>query len=177
MLHRLRPSLALAAVLLFVLPATALAGPFETTFPRAAALCARIAAGNPPASLAGAPVQSKAACDTLKSAVTSADNTFTAATAGVSAQMRTIIANTAAACAAAQAAGDRAACAAARRQARAALRPLLDQWRTAARARRQSLDQARRAFWTRIDALNGTVDPPPITDPPPPPPVDPIGIT
>ena len=57
MLHRLRPALALTALGLLLLPAGASARSFERTFPRAAALCAAVDAGRPPASLAGATAQ------------------------------------------------------------------------------------------------------------------------
>ena len=91
--------------------------------------------------------------------------------------MNAITANARAACADARSAGDRAACAAAMRDARTALRPILERWRTAARAQQRSLNTARRAFWTTVAALRGTTSPPPVTDPVPPVDPDPIGIT
>lgn len=177
MLTHLRPVLALSALGLVLLPAGASARSFERTFPRAAALCAAVDAGKPPASLAGATAQVKTACTALKSGHASAEAAFAASTAGLQAQMDAIVANARAACADARAAHDRAACAAATRDARTALRPILERWRTAARAQQRALNTARRAFWATVTALRGTTSPPPVPDPVPPVDPDPIGIT
>ena len=177
MLHRLRPALALTALGLLLLPAGASARSFERTFPRAAALCAAVDAGRPPASLAGATTKVKAACTSLKSAHASAETAFANATAGLEAQMNAITANARAACADARSTGDRGP--APPRSATRAPRCVrsCERWRTAARAQQRSLNTARRAFWTTVAALRGTTSPPPVPDPVPPVDPDPIGIT
>lgn len=172
MLNRLRPVLALTALGLLILPAGASARSFERTFPRAASLCAAVDAGNPPASLAGATTQVKTACAALKSAHASALSSFAAATAGLEDQMTAINANAAAACADARASGNRAACGVAMRNARAALRPIMQRWRTAARAQQRALNTARSRFWSAVGNVRGTTQDPVVPVDP-----DPIGIT
>ncbi len=176
MLHRLRPVLVIGALALLAVPATASARSFEQTYPRAARLCTAVTAGQPPAALAGKTAQAKAACDALKASLTSANTAFAGATAGLEAQMNSIGASARAACAAAFAQRNPRACRAALAQARAALQPLLVQWRTAARAQRRAISAAGNTFWTTVRTIMGQ---PAVTDPPPPPPVDPdpIGIT
>jgi hypothetical protein len=174
MLHRLRPALVLGALVLLALPAAASARSFEATYPRAARLCAAVAAGQPPARLVGKTMQATAACDALKASFAAANTTFTVTAAPLDAQMRTIGANARAACAAALAAHDPGACRSALAAARGALRPLLDAWRTAARAQRTAIISAGTTFAATIRALSQSSAP---ADPPPPPPVDPIGIT
>ena len=175
MLSRLRPLLAFAALGLLLLPSAASARSFERTVPRAASLCAATDAGQPPTSLAGARAQVRAACAALRSAHGSAEAAFAGATAGLEAQMAAISANARAACADARVSGNRTACAAAMRDARTALRPILQRWRTAERAHRAALTTARNGFWATVNALRGTTAPPP--DPVPPVDPDPIGIT
>ncbi len=177
MLHRLRPALALGALALLALPAAASARSFEATYPRAARICSAVDAGQPPARLVGKTTQATAACDALKSSFANANTTFTNVAAPLDAQMRTIGANARAACAAALAAHNPRACRAALAAARAALRPLLDAWRMAARAQRTAIISAGNTFAATIRTLSQS--PAPATDPPPPPPVDPdpIGIT
>ena len=113
----------------------------------------------------------------LKSSFDAANTTFTKVAAPLDAQMRTIGANARAACAAALAARNPGACRSALASARAALRPLLDAWRTAARVQRAAIMAAGTTFAATIRTLSQS--PPPATNPPPPPPVDPdpIGIT
>ncbi len=175
MLHRLRPALVLGALALLALPAAASARSFEATYPRAARLCAAVAAGQPPARLVGKTAQATAACDALKASFASANTTFTNVAAPLDAQMRVIGANARAACAAAFAQHNPGACRTALVAARAALLPLLDAWRAAARAQRTAIITAGNVFATAIRTISQ--GPPPATDPPPPPPVDPIGIT
>ena len=176
MLHRLRPALVLGALALLALPAAASARSFEATYPRAARICAAVAAGQPPARLAGKTTQATAACDALRSSFDAAGMAFTRVAAPLDAQMRTIAANARAACAAALAAHTPRECRAALAAARAALRPLLDAWRTAARAQRTAIIAAGTTFAATIRTLSQSTV---VTDPPPPPPVDPdpIGIT
>jgi len=176
MLHRLRPALALGALALLALPAAASARSFDATYPRAARLCAAVAAGQPPARLAGKTVQATAACDTLEAAFDSANLTFTRVAAPIDVQMHAIGENARATCAAAFAARNPAACRAALASARAALRPLMAAWRTAARAQRQAIIAAGLTFTATMRTISQS---PVATDPPPPPPVDPdpIGIT
>lgn len=176
MLHRLRPALALGALALLVLPAAASARSFEATYPHASRLCAAVAAGQPPARLVGKTTQATAACDALKASFAAANNRFTSQAAPLDAQMRAIGDGARAACAAALAAHNPRACRAALAAARAALRPLLDAWRTASRAQRAAIIAAGGAFAATIRTLSQS---PVVTDPPPPPPVDPdpIGIT
>jgi hypothetical protein len=177
MLHRLRPALVLGALALLALPAAASARSFEATYPRAARICAAVAAGQPPARLVGKTTQATAACDALRSSFDAANTTFTNVAAPLDAQMRTIGANARAACAAAFAAHNPGACRSALAAARTALRPLLDAWQVAARAQRSAIIGAGATFAATMRTLSQS--PPPATDPPPPPPVnpDPIGIT
>ena len=176
MLHRLRPALVLGALALLALPAAASARSFEATYPRAARICAAVTAGQPPARLVGKTMQATAACDALKASFAAANTTFTSTAAPLDAQMRAIGASARAACAAALAAHNPGACRAALAAARAALRPLLDAWRTAARAQRTAIVTAGNTFAATIRTLSQSSAP---ADPPPPPPVDPdpIGIT
>ena len=96
-------------------------------------------------------------------------------TSGLEARTAAISANAGAAGADPRVIGNRAACAAAMRDARTALRPILQRWRTAERAHRAALTTARNGFWATVNALRGTTAPPP--DPVPPVDPDPIGIT
>jgi hypothetical protein len=176
MLHRLRPAAVLLALALLALPSAASARSFEATYPRAARICAAVAAGQPPARLAGKTTQVTAACNALKASFDDANSTFTRVAAPLDAQMRTIGDDARAACSAALAQHNPRACRAALAQARAALRPLLDAWRAAARAQRASIIAAGGTFAATLRTISQS---PVVTDPPPPPPVDPdpIGIT
>lgn len=176
MLHRLRPALVLGALALLALPAGASARSFDATYPQAARLCAAVAAGQPPARLAGKTAQVTAACDALEAAFDRANNTFTRVAAPIDAQMRVIGDDARATCAAALAARNPGACRAALAAARTALRPLLAAWRTAARAQRAAIIAAGITFGATIRTISRS---PVVTDPAPPPPVDPdpIGIT
>jgi len=176
MLHRLRPAVALGALALLVLPAAASARSFEATYPHAARVCSAVAAGQPPARFAGKTTQVTAACSALKASFDNANATFTRVAAPLDAQMRAIGDDARAACAAALAAHNPRACRSALAAARAALRPLLDAWRAAARAQRTAIIAAGGTFAAALRTISQS---PAVTDPPPPPPVDPdpIGIT
>ena len=147
MLHRLRPALVLGALALLALPAAASARSFEATYPRAARICAAVAAGQPPARLAGKTTQATAACNALKASFACRQHDVHAAWPRRSTRRCAAIgANARAACAAALAARNPRACRAALAAARAALRPLLDAWRTAARAQRSAIIAAGNTF-------------------------------
>jgi hypothetical protein len=158
MSHRHLALLTTACALL-ALPAAASARPanggFATTYPHAAALCAKAAAGTTPKRLASSAAEVRAACDTLQGDFASSRSAFAATTATLRSQAKTTIATARTACRAARAAKDRAACRAAVKQARLSLRDLRVQLRTAVKARRAALQASRRTFWTAIRSLAG----------------------
>jgi hypothetical protein len=155
-MHRLRLTLAVCACAALALPAAAGARPltrgFNATFPVASGLCARVANGHTPPRLAGSVAQVAAACATLKTSFTNAQNAYATTVAPLRQQARASIAARRAAC---RHAGGSAACATARAQTRALLASLRAQVRTAAQTYHASVDAARKTFWATIHALKG----------------------
>jgi hypothetical protein len=157
----LRLRLPLIAALCALLAVPSLAGAhqrhraFHGTFPHAAALCARTDAGHAPKKLAASTDQVKAACATLRSALTDAKTAYRQAVTPLADQGRAAIRTAVATCRQARANHDRAACRAAVRQARVTLRGLRAQVRTANKAYRAGVQKARVAFWTTIKGLRG----------------------
>jgi inorganic triphosphatase YgiF len=160
---------------MLALPAGASARPgsrsFTATFPIASSLCTRVANGHTPPRLAGSTAQVAAACATLRSSFTTAQNTYTTTVAPLLQQANAAIATLRATCKAARAAHNPAACQTARTQTRALLRSLRAQVHAAAVAYHAAVDAARKTFWTTVRALRGgstltpdvTVGPSPLT--------------
>lgn len=81
---RLRLLMVISACALFAVPAVADARPgkrgFNQTYPHASRLCAKVADGHTPPRLAGSTDKVNAACATLKTSFTTAQNDYTTAT-------------------------------------------------------------------------------------------------
>jgi hypothetical protein len=173
--HRLRLPIAACACFALALPAGASARPgsrsFAATFPVASGLCAKVANGHTPPRLAASTAQVAAACATLKSSFTTAQNNYTTTVAPILQQANAAIVALRATCKAARAAHDPAACKAARASTRAQLTLLRAQVHAAAVAYHAAVDAARKTFWTTVRALRGastltpdkTVGPAPVT--------------
>ena len=155
-MNRLRLTLALCACAALALPAAAGARPltrgFNATFPVAAGLCTRVANGHVPPRLAGSVAQVSAACATLKTSFTNAQNAYATTVAPLRQQALAAIAARRAAC---RHAGASTACATARAQTKTLLASLRAQVRTAAQAYHATVDAARKTFWATIHGLKG----------------------
>lgn len=158
-MSRFRLFLALSACALLALPAVAGARPgqrgFSHTFPVASGLCAKVANGHTPKRLAGQTDKVAAACATLKTSFTDAQNAYSTAVAPLKQQATDAITALRATCKQARANHDAAACKAARQSTRATLKNLRIQVRAAGKTYHVSVDAARKTFWTTIKALRG----------------------
>lgn len=154
--HRL---LVIPALGLALVPASASARPVartqQQTFPVASRLCARADAGTLPKRLAASSDQVKAACADLTSAFTAAQTDFTTATSPLAQQGSDAITTAKQTCQTAIANHDHASCRQAIAAARATLKGLRDQLRTATKTYRTAIQSARKTFWTTIHALHG----------------------
>jgi hypothetical protein len=146
--------LAVAACVLLAAPA-ADARPgtrsFQSTYPHASRLCAKVANGHTPKALAASASKVSDACSTLKTSFTNAQNAYTT-TAGPLQQQAT---DARKALRTTCQTSDRATCRQARRDTRATIRGLRAQVRDAARTYHGSVQNARKTFWDTIRALRG----------------------
>ncbi len=153
-MNRLRLTLGLCACALVALPAVAAARPltrsFTTTFPVASSLCARVAAGHVPARLSGSTAQVTAACATLHTSFTNAQNAYATTVAPLRQQAINAVTALRATC---RGAHGSPACKTARAQTKTLIASLRAQVRTAAQTYHTSVDAARKAFWATIHAL------------------------
>jgi hypothetical protein len=158
-MSRFRLFLALSACALLALPAVAGARPgqrgFNHTFPVASGLCAKVANGHTPKRLAGQTDKVAAACATLKTSFTDAQNAYSTAVAPLKQQATDAIKALRATCKEARANHNAAACKAARQSTRATLKDLRAQVRTAGKTYHASVQAARKAFWSTIKSLRG----------------------
>jgi len=156
---RLRLILAVCACVMLAAVAVASANPatrgFNSTYPHASRLCAKVANGHAPKKLAASSAQVAAACAELKTSFTSAQNSYTTAVAPLKQQATSDIAALRATCRAARANHDPAACKAARKTTRAQLAAIRAQVHAAAKTYHKAVNAARKAFWSKIAALRG----------------------
>ncbi|MGI8802026.1 MAG: hypothetical protein ACR2KV_07610 [Solirubrobacteraceae bacterium] len=174
-MHRVRLTLALGACAVLALPAAASARPgsrsFVATYPIASTLCAKVAAGHTPPRLAGSTAQLSAACATLKTSFTNAQNAYNTTVAPLRQQALAAITTLRATCKAARAAHNHAACKTARATTKTLLAQIRAQVRAAAVAYHAAVDAARKTFWATVRALpkastlaaDKTVGPGPVT--------------
>ena len=144
---------------LLAIPALAGAHPvkrdFNHTYPHAARLCARVAAGHAPARLAASADKVKAACDTLHASFTDAQTALTTTVTPLRQQANDALVALRATCKQARADHDPAACQTARDTTRATVKGLRAQVRAAAKPFHEAIRAARKAFWTTIGELRG----------------------
>jgi len=125
---------------------------FERTYPHASALCAKNASGHTPKRLTASVNEVAAACATLKTGFTNAQNAYTTTVAPLEQQARDTVASARVNC---RGAADRHACRQARHDARVTLRGLRRQVTVARWTYHDSVDGARQSFWGTIRALRG----------------------
>lgn len=145
---------AITAALLFPGLAAAKAGDksFGQTYPYAAALCAKVTAGQTPPKLKGSEAKVSQACAKLQNAF----GPLQTAVQGANAQLQSGIQNARATITqACQPGAARANCRAARRNGRLAIASLRRQHRAAVRLFYTSIEANRRTFWATIRALRG----------------------
>ncbi len=131
---------------------------FNHTFPVASGLCTHATNGHLPKRLASSSDAILAACATLHTSFTDAQNTYSTTvgplkTAGVEA-LKTLRQT----CKDARQAHTPKVCRTARQATRATIHGLVQQARTAGQTYHASVDAARKAFWTTIKALKGAAN-------------------
>jgi FlaG/FlaF family flagellin (archaellin) len=155
----MRTTLLVAAVTVLVAAPAASARPgtrsFDRTYPHASRLCNHVANGHAPKRLASSTVQVTAACTTLKTSFTNAQNSYNTTVAPLKQQATDALKSLKATCQAAHAAGDNKTCKTARFNTRTQVMALRVQWRTAASTYHTSVDGARKTFWAAIRSLKG----------------------
>jgi hypothetical protein len=148
-------ALAVAAALAFPGGAGAVVGTktFQQTFPQAAKLCAKVAAGTENKHLKHFVTQVTADCTALQSTFTSAQSTVVSARTSITAQIAADRAAIATACPASST--TKPACVSTRAGEEAAIAVLNRQLRTARRTYWSTLETARHTFWNAIRSLPG----------------------
>jgi hypothetical protein len=164
-MHHLRTFLAVSAVALLGVPASAVARPGHQdrlghrsehrTYPHASRLCAAVTAGRLPQRLGGDTAQLTAACSQLNTSFTDAQNAYDTAVAPLRQQALAALQQLRQTCQQARQDNDRATCRQARQQTLATLQSLRAQVRTAAQAYVAAIQAARQAFWTTVRTLRG----------------------
>lgn len=158
-MSRIRTTLAVAAVALVALPATAQAKPtvpgLHMAYPHASRLCDRSDNANLPARLQGSEAQVAAACTDLRASFSAARGTFIAAAKPLGTQGRAAVRTAVQTCRQARADRTPGVCRDAVRTAVATLKDLRGQLRTARRTFRDAVRTSRSTFWATITALPG----------------------
>ena len=156
---RLRLLMVLGACALLAVPAVADARPgkrgFPGTYPHASRLCAKVANGHTPKSLAGSSDKVSDACATLKTSFTNAQNDYNTATGPLKQQGIDALKALRATCQQARADGTPGVCRTARQETRAKLKSLNGQIKEAAKAYHTAVQAARKTFWSTIKSLRG----------------------
>lgn len=128
---------------------------FNHTFPVASGLCNHATNGHLPKRLAGSSAAVLAACATLRTSFTDAQNTYSTTVGPLKTQGVAALQTLRQTCKDARQAHTPKVCRDARKATRATIQGLRQQARTAAQAYHASVDAARKTFWTTIRALKG----------------------
>jgi uncharacterized protein (DUF3084 family) len=153
--------LAVAAVfcVALMIPAISAAHPgqrgFGQTFPIASRLCQRVDNGHAPGRLNDSVPQVVAACGTLKTSFTAAQNAYFTTVGPIKTAATTAIQTLRQTCRQARQNHTHAVCRDARKATRATLKGLRQQVAAAATTYHTSVEAARKAFWTTIHGLKG----------------------
>jgi hypothetical protein len=140
---------------------------FNQTFPVASRLCNHAANGKLPKLLQTSSTQVLAACSTLRTSFTDAQNTWSTTVGPLKTQAFAALQTARQTCRQAHQAHTPGVCKAAKKTARQTIGALIAQVRTANQAYHASVEAARQAFWTTIRGLKGGASLP--TDPTTPP--------
>jgi hypothetical protein len=165
MVQHVRKTILAVVVSAFVLvpAATANARTFEDTYPRAARLCERVAAGQAPRALLGKESLVDLKCADLHAAYDAAEAALATKLADLDAQAAAARATVDQTCAT----GTRVACRQARLQQSIALLTIAWQRVQARMVERASLSAANQTFWSAIEEIRNGPVPPPTEDPGP----------
>jgi hypothetical protein len=126
---------------------------FGNTFPIASRLCNHTTAGHPPKVLAGSVTEVLAACTTLHTSFTDAQNAYTTTVGPLQTQAVAALKTLRQTCRAAHQAHTPKVCRAARKTTRATIKGLRGQVTAAGATYHASVDAARKAFWATIHGL------------------------
>jgi hypothetical protein len=128
---------------------------FNQTFPVASRLCNHAANGKLPKVLQSSSTQVLAACSTLRTSFTDAQNTWSTTVGPLKTQAFAALQTARQTCRQAHQAHTPGVCKAAIKTARQTIHGLVQQVRTANQAYHASVDAARQAFWATIHGLKG----------------------
>ncbi len=154
-----------------LIPAISAAKPghrgFDRTYPIASRLCLHTTNGHPPKVLASSVTEVIAACTTLHTSFTDAQNAYATTVGPIKTQAVAALTTLRQTCRAARQNHTPGVCRAARQTARTTIQGLRAQVKTAAQTYHTSVQAARKAFWTTIHALKGAASLPADSTTPP----------